>query len=108
MTTNDGVVDDDQHHRFVYREDGLDARLEYRVDGSTLVLQHTEVPDALGGRGIAGRLVQAAVDRAAARGETVAPWCPYARRWLERHPDEAAAVTIDWSDPPAGRPGGPR
>ena len=33
-------------------------------------------------------------------GVTVLPWCPYARSWLEKHPDEAARITIDWSDPP--------
>ena len=30
---------------------------------------------------------------------TVVPWCPFARRWLQEHPDEAAAVTIDWDTP---------
>ena len=31
---------------------------------------------------------------------TVVPWCPYARRWLQEHPDEAAAVKIDWETHP--------
>ena len=53
-------------------------------------------------RGIGGRLVRAAVARAEMSGETVLPWCPYARKLLEKHPDLAAGVTIDWSDPPAG------
>jgi len=25
------------------------------------------------------------------------PLCPFARSWLERHPDEASAVPIDWT-----------
>lgn len=100
MTEPLEVVDDTEQHRFVYREDDAEAELAYRVDGERLVLVHTGVPDELGGRGIGGRLVRAAVDRAAKTGETIAPWCPYARRWLERHPDETAAVAIDWSPPP--------
>jgi predicted GNAT family acetyltransferase len=94
------VVDDTAHSRFLVRTDGLESQLQYRARGERLVLVHTEVPDALSGRGIAGALVRAAVARAARDGLTVAPWCPYARRWLERHPDEAGAITIDWSPPP--------
>jgi predicted GNAT family acetyltransferase len=94
------VVDDREHHRFVYAEDGHEAQLVYRVNGNHLVLVHTEVPPALAGRGIGGRLVRAAAERAAASGETVLPWCPYARKWLQDHPDVAGTITIDWSDPP--------
>ncbi len=94
------VVDDRAHHRFVYPEGGVDAELVYRPDGDRLVLVHTEVPDAFRGRGIGGRLVRAAVGRAATTGETVVPSCPYARKWLQDHPEEAAAITVDWSEPP--------
>jgi hypothetical protein len=27
---------------------------------------------------------------------TVVPLCPFARGWLERHPDVAARATVDW------------
>jgi predicted GNAT family acetyltransferase len=94
------VRDDRDRERFVLDADGAQARLDYRSAPGTLVLVHTEVPDALEGRGIGGRLVQAAVDRAEAERRTVVPWCPFARRWLQRHPEEAARVTIDWTEPP--------
>jgi predicted GNAT family acetyltransferase len=96
----DAIVDRPEEHRFVYVEDGVESQLVYRARAGELVLVHTEVPDALGGRGIAGRLVQAAVDRARASGETVLPWCPYARKWLQDHPDATAEIAIDWSEPP--------
>lgn len=54
------------------------------------------MPDELGGRGIAGELVQAAVDRAASEGLTLVPRCSYARTWLEEHPDEVGDVPVDW------------
>ena len=85
--------------RFELREDGLLAELDYRRNGKRLVLVHTEVPVELEGRGIGGRLVSAAVDHAAQEGMTVVPLCPFARGWLERHPDVAARATIDWGDP---------
>lgn len=90
------VHDNPEASRFELELDGHLAELVYRVEGERLVLVHTGVPDELEGHGIGGRLVRAAVARAAAEGLTIVPNCPFARSWLERHPDEAAAVTIDW------------
>lgn len=94
------VVLDTENNRFLYEESGMDAQLRYHAADGQLILLHAEVPEALGGRGIAGRLVRAAAKRAQATGETVLPWCPYTRQWLQRHPDVARSIAIDWSDPP--------
>jgi uncharacterized protein len=91
------VIDNQGASRFEVHADGRLAELLYRTNGNRLVLVHTEVPEALGGHGIAGKLVIAAVDKAAASSMTVVPLCPFARSWLEKHPDEAAKVTIDWA-----------
>jgi predicted GNAT family acetyltransferase len=88
------VIDEADEHRFVYRTGDDEAELVYRAEPGRLVLVHTEVPDAFRGQGIGGRLVEAAIDRAAERGETVVPECSYARRWLEEHPDAATRVTV--------------
>jgi predicted GNAT family acetyltransferase len=93
------VVDNPAEHRFTTTVDGHEAQLVYQVDGDRLVLVHTEVPDELGGQGIGGQLVRAAVDRAESSGETIVARCPFAHAWLERHHDEAARATIDLSVP---------
>ena len=90
------VVDDTAGERFVFTEDGHVAELVYHVHGNRLTLIHTEVPDELGGRGIGGRLVEAAIERARRDQLTIVPNCPYARGWLEKHPDAVEGVTIDW------------
>ena len=90
------VVDRPDEGRFLLEIDGQVAELVYLVEGTYLVLIHTEVPEALERRGLGGALVRAALDRAARDGLTVVPLCPFARRWLERHPDDAARVPIDW------------
>lgn len=90
------VTDDAARHRFELELDGRLAELVYRLDGDRLVLVHTGVPDELGGRGLGGVLVRAALERAAAESLTLVPECPFARAWLEKHPDDAAGVTIDW------------
>ncbi len=92
--TDDEVIDDSDRTRFVLARDGEEAELVYRRHGDRLVLVHTGVPDALEGQGVGGTLVAAAVERAAADGLTVVPECSFAAGWLERHPEEAARVTV--------------
>ena len=94
------VIDDPTESRFEIEIDGAVAELTYRRRADRLVLIHTGVPDELGGRGIGGQLVRAAVDRAAKERLTLVPVCPFARDWLERHPDVADTVDVDWGAPP--------
>ena len=91
------VTDNQAESRFEIRFGDVDAVLMYHRNGKRFALLHTEVPTALEGHGIGGRLVTAAIDRAARQGLTIVPLCPFARAWLERHADQAAKATIDWS-----------
>lgn len=79
-------------HRFVVRVgagDAEDAELTYaRPDGRTIDLQHTAVPAAGRGRGVADALARAAFGYARAEGLRVVPTCPFVRAWLTRHPEE--------------------
>jgi predicted GNAT family acetyltransferase len=90
------VTDNPDASRFELKVDGQLAQLVYRLRGDRLVIIHTEVPKGLGGQGIGSMLVAAAVDRAGREGLTIVPLCPFARIWLERHPDAAARVSVDW------------
>lgn len=74
-------------HRFNTVVEGYEALLDYHLDGDQMVITHTNVPDAIGGRGIASELVQAAFERARAQGWKVRPQCSYAAAWAERHPE---------------------
>jgi uncharacterized protein len=91
------VTDNQAESRFEIRAGGYLAELIYHRRGNRLVLIHTEVPEELERHGLGGRLVTAAVDRAAREDLTIVPLCPFARGWLERHPDVAGRVTIDWT-----------
>jgi predicted GNAT family acetyltransferase len=90
------VVDNTHLHRFELTEDGHTAELVYRLECDRLRLVHTEVPEELGGRGLGGVLVRAAIDRAEAEGLTIIPDCPFARGWLEKHPGDTAKIAIAW------------
>jgi uncharacterized protein len=69
------------------------ARVQYVTRGSTLVFTHTEVPVALEGHGIAGRLARHGLEYARANGLSVVPQCPYVRHFIEQHPEYADLVT---------------
>jgi uncharacterized protein len=90
------VTDNQAESRFEIRAGGHLGELSYHRNGNRLALIHTEVPEELEGQGIGGRLVTAAIDRAAREGLTIVPYCPFARRWLQRHPEVAGRATIDW------------
>jgi predicted GNAT family acetyltransferase len=94
------VVDLIPESRFVIRGTDGEAELVYSLEGDCLFLVHTEVPPAWSGQGVGARLVRAALRRARTEGLTIVPWCPYARRWLKEHPDEAGGVRIDYQIPP--------
>jgi predicted GNAT family acetyltransferase len=99
------IVDKPTESRFVATvpNSGAEGELIYARQGDRFVLVHTGVPDQLGGHGIAGRLVEAALERAEREHLIVVPWCPYARQWLSEHEDRAARVKVDWTSPPPAR-----
>jgi predicted GNAT family acetyltransferase len=92
------VTDNPDRRRFELVVDGHLAELTYRFDGDRMVLVHTGVPGELEGKGIGGQLVRAAVEHAAERGIILVPRCPFARGWLEKHPDVADGARIEWPD----------
>ncbi len=73
--------------RFELDAGGVTAFMKYRLAGSVITLDHTETPREARGRGIASRLVEAALDTARARGLKVVPRCPFVSAWLARHPE---------------------
>ena len=78
--------------RFQAIVDGAPCVADYRIADGVMVITHTEVPPRLEGRGIAGALVQAALDHARTAGLKVRPLCSYARAYMRRHPQTQALL----------------
>jgi predicted GNAT family acetyltransferase len=91
MTTEEPIAidHDPAAQRFEARIGRALARADYRLDGSTMLMLHTEVPPQFEGRGLASRLVRAAFDHAQANGLKVRPICSYVAAWVRRHPEVA-------------------
>jgi predicted GNAT family acetyltransferase len=65
------------------------GRLTWVLRGGARVAEHTLVPTAIGGRGVAARLVEALVADARAQGFAIVPECSYVAAQFKRHPDWA-------------------
>jgi predicted GNAT family acetyltransferase len=60
----------------------------YVLSDGVATFDHTVVLPEFGGRGVAGRLVQHAMDEVRAAGEwKVRPVCPYVVRWFAQNPE---------------------
>lgn len=74
--------------RYVAKLDGAEAEMTYsRAGESMIIIDHTEVPDAMRGRSVGQALVRRAVEDARAEGRSIVPLCPFAKAQFARHPD---------------------
>lgn len=81
------IFHDTAGQRFETQIDGVVGFVEYELGDGVMAITHTIVPPAIGGRGVAGALVKAAVEWADAQGLSVYPRCSYAEAWMRRHPE---------------------
>ena len=76
--------------RWIARVDGVEgeAEMTYSKAGATrIIIDHTGVPETMGGMGIGKKLVEAAVLAARAEGFKIIPLCPFAKATLEKTPE---------------------
>jgi uncharacterized protein len=92
------IEHDTAAHRFTTRVEGEQAVLDYVLDGDTMTITHTGVPQPIAGRGIAAELVHAALIAARNQGWEVVPACSYAAAYMAKHPEECADLLKHQSD----------
>jgi len=73
--------------RFELPVNGEIVFADYRRQPGRLVITHVEAPLDLRGAGHASRLMRGVAEEARAGQVKVLPLCPYARAWLQRHPE---------------------
>nr|WP_106396396.1 GNAT family N-acetyltransferase [Actinocorallia populi] len=90
------VTEDPQAHRFeVFLDDDLAGFIDYKRTAAGLSFLHTEIDPRFGGRGLGSVLVRGALDAARAQGLDVLPFCPFVRRYIQRHPEYLDLVPAD-------------
>lgn len=88
---NDLMIDREEGEtkgRYSVTVDGVEAELTYsRAGATTIIIDHTGVPDALRGRHVGLALVRRAVEDARSENRTIVPLCPFAKAQIARHPE---------------------
>ena len=83
------VRDNTERHRFELETDGHLAFSNYKRADGLLTILHTEVPKQLERRGIGSALIRGVLDIARKEGLKVVTVCPFAKAYVDRHPEYA-------------------
>ena len=73
-------------HFEIHEADDI-AFLEYRFYKNDIAFMHTEVPESMGGKGVASALAKYAFKFAKEHNKAVMVYCPFVGAYLKRHPE---------------------
>lgn len=87
------IEHDADHRKFLlYRGDEPAARIVYSQAGDVVTIEHTITEPEFQGQGLAGELTAHVLKSLRERGLRLVPRCPYTKRYLEKHPEDADLV----------------
>ena len=86
------IINNQQRQQFQTTVGDDTAFLEYRLHDGMLVLMHTEVPEKLGGKGIATALAAYGFEYAKEKGLPVKIYCPFVLTYAKRHPELSGQI----------------
>ncbi len=81
------MVNNEKLMHFEIHDGDSIAFLEYRFYKKDIALMHTEVPDSMGGKGVASALAAYAFQYAKETKKLVMVYCPFVAVYLKRHPE---------------------
>ncbi|WP_207433819.1 GNAT family N-acetyltransferase [Sabulibacter ruber] len=91
------IINNEAAHRFETTVEGITAFIDYKLRPGVMWVLHTEVPQALEGRGIAGAMSKHVLEYIIAQKLQIVPLCPYMAAYLKRHPEYQYLVKPDAS-----------
>jgi uncharacterized protein len=81
------VKHNESARRFEADLQGSTAVLVYKMVPGRMLIQHTEVPQELEGRGIAAKMTRVALEYARSQKLEVVPACSYTASFMAKHPE---------------------
>jgi hypothetical protein len=89
------IRDDREGARYEILLDGqLAGFAQYRLHKGRITFFHTEISDEWGGRGLGGRLVQAALEDSRKQGLEVVPMCPFVAAFIKNHSEKYLDLVV--------------
>ncbi len=82
--------DKDSGGRYLGHIEGVSEAAEMtfsRASPTLIIIDHTQVPDAMRGKGVGQALAEHAVAQAREGGWKIIPLCPFMKAQMDRHPD---------------------
>ncbi|PYB73206.1 MULTISPECIES: GNAT family N-acetyltransferase [Rhizobium] len=76
--------------RYLGQVEGISEPAEMtfsRASPTLIIIDHTQVPDSLRGKGVGQALAQHAVEAAREGGWKIIPLCPFMKAQMDRHPE---------------------
>jgi uncharacterized protein len=89
------LVHEPENYRYALRIDGeLASVVDYAITGKSISFHRTFTPPAYRGQGLAGEVVEFAVNDVEATTDfRIVPMCWYVDDWFDRHPERAGMLT---------------
>lgn len=81
------LINNELSRQFELVIDHVKAKIEYDLQKDRIFLLHTEVPQALAGRGVGNAIVEKALQYIDANNLKLVPLCPFVAAFLKKHPD---------------------
>jgi len=87
MSDKPEIINNEELQQFEYREGNELATLTYKFYKKDIAFMHTNVPEALAGKGIASALAVSAFEYAKKINKKVMVYCPFVAAYLKKHPE---------------------
>ncbi|MCX2681728.1 GNAT family N-acetyltransferase [Galbibacter sp. EGI 63066] len=81
------LINNEEKKRFETHMEGHVAFVDYKFIRGAIAYIHTEVPEALQGRGVGSFLAKGVLDYAVENNLIVKPYCPFIKAYIDRHPE---------------------
>lgn len=89
------VIHDKENNRFLIEIEGFESFVEYSLYENVMELYHTYTPPQLRGKGLAEKVVRAAIEYAKENNLVIIPSCSYVAVFLQRNPEYKYLVKPD-------------
>lgn len=81
------LIDNEEKHQYEFQIEGNIAKIEYiKSSNGEIYLTHSEVPPALGGKGIGSQLAEKTLTDIERQGLRLVPLCPFITGYIKKYP----------------------